>query len=796
MNIALQSLTQLTTTVTDLSLSWQFRQSDASTWMPAKVPGCVHTDLIANKVIAHPFYGTSEADCQWVGEKDWVYESAPFEIPDSILSKSVVRMKFKGLDTYADVYLNDKLLFNGDNAFRSWEVDVRKLLKKAGNVIHIHFHSPLPIAAARLKALPYPLPGAGDRAVVRKPQFHYGWDFGPKLITCGITKPIEIIAYEEARFTDIYIEQLKVTEKLAQLKTTFTIHSDKEWNGNISFEMVKNGDNWTTDVHLKRGMNIVELPFEIEYPYRWWCNDQGVPNLYEFNIVLRDGSKVIDSRIERTGIRDIKLITAKDSIGESFYFSLNDRPVFIKGANYIPIKYFPGEATADDYKTLLKNCKDAHINMLRVWGGGVYEDDIFYKLCDENGIMVWQDFMFACSMYPADSVFISGLIEEVNEQTIRLRNHPCISLWCGNNEIAEGWENWGWQQGLNDSQKARIWRAYKDVFDLTLGKAVKKNTNIQYWESSPLFGRRDPKSLLDGDSHYWGLWHDEEPFESLQKNVPRFMSEFGMQSFPSQAVLKEMMTGEKLKYDDPGMLQHQKHERGFKLMDKYMQNWYPKISHDDLIAYAAMTQAVQAEGIALGIEAQRRAMPRCMGTMYWQLNDVWPAFSWSGIDYKGNPKLLHDYLQTVYAPQLISCVVEKDMLNIYWICDTDILEDSLKLEFAIYDEANLETPAVAVDDKRTALFKSADVVVPIKSGAYTIASIPLKNLPFKSDLENKVIEVSLSPLDIATAKYKRVQKVVPESDHEIIPVRYNYSTYEPKSKKKKENVGIRYEKRK
>jgi beta-mannosidase len=792
-------LTQTSTmikTSSDLQLSWQFRQSDGSVWMPATVPGCVHTDLIENKKIEHPFFGTAEADCQWVGEKDWIYETSPFDVADSILEKSVVRMKFKGLDTYADVYLNEKKIFSGDNAFRSWELDVRKLLKKAGNVLRIYFHSPLPIAEERLKALPYPLPGAGERAVVRKPQFHYGWDFGPKLITCGITKAIEIIAYDDARFTDIYIEQLKVTEKLAQLKTTFTIHSDKDWSGNIVFEMTKNGDNWTTDVHLKRGMNIVELPFEIEYPYRWWCNDQGVPNLYEFSIVLRNGDRIVDSRIERTGIRDIKMITAKDSIGESFYFSLNDKPVFIKGANYIPVKYFPGEATETDYRTLISNCKNAHINMLRVWGGGVYEDDLFYKLCDENGIMVWQDFMFACSMYPADSVFISGLIEEVNEQTIRLRNHPCMALWCGNNEIAEGWENWGWQQGLNDSQKARIWRAYKDVFDLTLGKAVKKNTNLQYWESSPLFGRRDPRSLTQGDSHYWGLWHDEEPFESLKKNIPRFMSEFGMQSFPSEAVLKEMMKGDVLNYEDTGMKQHQKHDRGFKLMDQYMARWYPKISHDNLIDYAAMTQVVQAEGIALGIEAQRRAAPYCMGTMYWQLNDVWPAFSWSGIDYKGNPKLLHDYLQTVYAPKLISCVVEKDMLNVYWICDNDLLEDSLKLRISIFDENNLESPAIAIDDKRSSLFTLKESVVQVRSGTYIIASIPLKNLSFKSDLENKIIEATLSPLDIATPRYKRIQKILPDSSHGVIPVRYSYPTYEPKSKKRKENIGIRYEKRK
>lgn len=790
---SLTCLTQSSFNTFQLKAEWQFRQSDAAAWLTATVPGCVHTDLIDNGVIKHPFFGDNEKECQWVGEKNWVYETIPFEVDDSLLNRSVVRMKFKGLDTYADVYLNDKLLLKSDNAFRTWEVDVRKLLKKAGNVIRINFYSPLPIAEERLKGLAYPLPGAPQRAVVRKPQFHYGWDWGPKLITCGITKSIEIVAYDDARFTNIYIEQVKVTEKLAELKTTFTIHSDNEQNCSVLFEMVKNGDNWTSDVHLKRGMNIVELPFEIEYPYRWWCNGQGVPNLYEFSVLLKNGDKVIDSRMERTGIRNIKLVTEKDSIGESFYFMLNEKPVFVKGANYIPIKYFPGEATEADYKKLLKSCKDANINMLRVWGGGVYEDDIFYRLCDENGIMVWQDFMFACSMYPADSIFVTTLIEEANEQTIRLRNHPSIALWCGNNENAEGWENWGWKQGLSDRQQFQIWRAYKDVFDLTLRKAVDKNTQTDYWESSPLFGRADQRSLTEGDSHYWGLWHDEKPFEALSANVPRFMSEFGMQSFPSDTVVKEMMTGNKLSYQDTGMGVHQKHERGFKLMDKYMQNWYPKLSHDDLEKYSRMTQVVQAEGIALGIEAQRRAMPRCMGTMYWQLNDLWPSFSWSGMDYKGTPKLLHDYLQTVYAPQLISCVIVEDELLIYWISDNELADDSLILQFSIYDDDNI--PVLnAVNKDLVSLYSYSAIGIPLTSGSHIIARMPVKDILAKQSPENKLIDVSLTHPGAISPAYRRIQKLIPESDHFLIPARMTYNTFEPKSKRKIEHVGIRFEK--
>ncbi len=786
------SLAQPNLNTFPMNASWRFRQADAATWLPAKVPGCVHTDLIANKVIEHPFFGENEKACQWVGEKDWVYETIPFAVDDSIADRSIVRMKFNGLDTYADVYLNDKLLIKTDNAFRSWEVDVKKHLKSSGNVLRINFFSPIPIAKQRLTELYYPLPGEGERAIVRKPQFHFGWDFGPKLLLCGITKQIEIIAYDEARFTNIHIEQLKVTESLAECKTTFTIHSDKDREANIIFEMTKSGDNWMSDVRLKKGMNIVELPFEIPFPYRWWCNNEGAQNLYEFSVLLRIGEKIVDSKIERTGLRNIKLVNQKDSIGESFFFTLNEKPIFIKGANYIPIKYFPGEAKEVDYRKLLKSCKDANINMLRVWGGGVYEDEKFYDICDEMGILVWQDFMFACSMYPADSTFVTTLIEEANEQTKRLRNHPCIALWCGNNEVMEGWDNWGWQTGLSDRHKFQISRAYNDVFDLTLRKIVVKNTHTDFWDSSPRYGRANPESLNQGDSHYWGLWHDEEPFEVLKEKIPRFMSEFGMQSFPSDEVLKEMLVKDKISFSDPGLESHQKHNRGFKLMDKYMREWYPKISHDDLSFYGRMTQVIQAEGMVMGIEAQRRAMPRCMGTMYWQLNDLWPAFSWSGMDYKGNPKLLHEYLQTVYAPQLISCVVEKDELLIYWISDNEIQDDSAELQFKIYDSNNIpELNEIKKD--LVSLYASEKRLVMLKNGSSIIFRIPITDCLGKEMIQNKLIDVSLTRPGATSAEYRRIQKLIPNSDQLLIPTSYAYPTYEVKTKKRKDNIGIRFE---
>lgn len=765
----------------DLNAVWFFRQQDQSAdkWMSAIVPGCVHTDLMSNNVIKDPFIGTNEKDCQWVADKNWVYKTEPFAVKEGILKQEVIRMRFNGLDTYARVSLNGEVLLIADNAHRSWEIDVKGKLRKTDNVLEIVFESPLVVGEKRLKELNYPLPGEAIRAITRKPQFHYGWDWGPKLITSGISKPIELIAYDFARFTDIHIEQKEVTSEKAVIKTIFQIHSTKTENAQVVFEMLRTGDIWTSPVDLKKGMNIVELPFEIEYPYLWWCNDQGKSNMYEFNAWLIHNDEVKDNRRVKTGLRSIELVTEKDSIGESFYFKLNGKPVFAKGANYIPITYFPAQATEADYRKLLQSCKDAHFNMLRVWGGGVYEDDKFYDLCDEMGIMVWQDFMFACSMYPADSLFVVNVMAEADEQTIRLRNHPSMALWCGNNENAEGWARWGWQTGLSVKTQNQLWRAYKDIFDLTLTKYVRKNTNLDYWESSPRYGRGDAKSLTEGDSHYWGIWHDEEPFEVMNTKVPRFMSEFGMQSFPSFQVLGEMTDGRPVKYDDPGFLQHQKHNRGFKLMDKYMENWYPKVSHDSLNTYSLLTQIVQAEGIGLGIEAHRRNMGRCMGTMYWQLNDVWPSFSWSGIDYKGEEKMLHMALRTLYSPTLISPVVENGELKIWWINDNYMKEEEAKMSYEIKD----------ADGK--VLYSSAATDVRLKHGAYQIYAEKLLKILPKMDLRDKIVVVKI----VGSETWTREMKLSYQSgSNPLVPINVLRFIEDPVTGEKTARAAIEYRK--
>jgi beta-mannosidase len=784
-----------------LRASWRMRECtegkrQGSEWFSASVPGCVHTDLIRAKKIDHPFYGTNEAKCQWIAERQWEYETLPFQVPAEVMQKSVVQLRFQGLDTYAAVDLNGTRILEANNAHRLWEVDVKALLKSDGNVLRIVFDSPVQRAKEILKSILYPIPGDSMRAVVRKPQFHFGWDWGPRLVTCGITEPIEWIAFDEARMTDVYFEQVSVHESKAELLLHATVEATKPAKLQLRVTLKNFTGSWSEAIQFDApGQSEVSIPISILYPMLWCCNGQGNPSLYAFGIELLDDDFLLQSSEQLIGVRDIRLITERDSIGESFYFQLNGQPVFMKGANYIPLRYFPGEATEADYRKLIQQCKDANINMLRVWGGGVYEDEIFYDLCDQYGILVWHDFMFACSMYPGDDAFLQNVSAEAVEQVKRLRNHPCIALWCGNNENAEGWERWGWKTGLTPFEIQQVQTAYDAVFKNILPKAVADNSSTSYWESSPRLGRGDARSITEGDSHYWGVWHDEEPFEVLQTKVPRFMSEFGMQSYPSPEVMQEMLTGDEFAMDDKGIAMHQKHSRGFSLMEKYMNNWYPSVSREDLNLYAEMTQVVQAEGIALGIEAQRRAMPLCMGTLFWQLNDVWPSFSWSCLDYKGTPKLLYDMLKTVYAPQLISCTLAGDELQIWFVSDARIDRDNMILDYAIYNGADFKGEAnekLRSADK--SVYQSPKLDCTIGYGSSKIHSVKLKDLGIDSP-ENLIIEARISYPSQPNPEYKRIQKIIPKSDMAIIPYRSVQQIYDPKTRSKKEQSSILFKRR-
>lgn len=679
----------------ELSLhkNWQFKGTDTLDWQSATVPGNVFMDLLSHQIIKNPFTKNNEEKVQWVSTKEWEYKTS-FQLSEDILKKQHIELNFDGLDTYAKIYMNDSIIGATDNSFKIYNFLIKKLAKKE-NELKVIFNNTEEIETQKETNNPYKLP-EGKRIYTRKAQFQYGWDWGPRLNTSGIWKKVSLVAWNEMRFKNIFIRQEKLTELKAKLIAEITIESDLETVAEIKINVASKET--LQKIEIKKGIHTYKIPVEIENPTLWWTHNLGNPYLYQFDFQLIYDKKVKDQKSIKKGIRTIKLITKKDPIGESFYFELNGKPVYLKGANYIPQNSFQNNVTNQHYKKLLSDVVESNMNMLRVWGGGIYENDIFYDLCDEKGILIWQDFMFACAMYPGDIEFLANVKEEAIQQVKRLRNHASIALWCGNNENSEGWKRWGWQNNRTEKEKKDIWNDYLAVFDTILPKVVAEFSETDYWETSPKYGRGNPKYEFEGDAHDWWVWHDAKPFEHFQEEVPRFMSEFGFQSFPSFETLKYINQTDTISLKTAAVKSHQKHVRGFELIDKYMARDY-KIPTNDA-DYIYVSQLLQAKGIVLGIEAHRRAKPTNMGTLYWQLNDCWPAISWSSIDYFGNWKALQYKVKNAFKNVLISSTIKNDSVKTFIINDTfEDLKGTLRLKIV-----DLYGKEIWSDFKKVAVF--------------------------------------------------------------------------------------------
>lgn len=638
---------------TDLK-NWQFQYQGE--WHVATVPGNNFSDLLSHGFIPNPFYGTNEDSVQWVAEKEWVYRTTFSS--DEAKNQTLI---FKGLDTYAEIFLNDSLILKTDNMFRTYELEVSQLLEET-NSLQIHFLPPHIEEETKIKDLGYKLPG-GSRVFTRKAGFHYGWDWGPIIKPAGIWRPVELQSWDACKLTDIHISQDNIKDSIARLTIGIEIESSCEKMISITTTTL---DKICKDFKLKKGTNRLNMLVNIPNPKRWWPRGHGEQHMYDVSVAVSDENGLIDSGKEKVGIRTVS-VAHKESPekNDGFYFEINDKPIFMKGANYIPQDNLQNRITDQDYRDLLEDAVDANMNMLRVWGGGIYEEDIFYDLCDSLGVLLWQDFMFACAMYPSDSLFLENVKEEAQQNIRRLRNHPSIVLWCGNNENSEGWHRWGWQDAYTQAQKEKIWAGYQKVFQDILPRAV-EGGGIQrfYWETSPKFGRGDARHQFEGDAHYWGVWHDAEPFENFEKKVPRFMSEFGFQSFPEMSTIAQFADSSQWSLGSEVMQSHQKHPRGNSLILEYMQREYPVPSDFDKFVYAS--QILQAEGMRIGLEAHRRSQPYCMGTLYWQLNDCWPVASWSSRDYYGNWKALHYTAQDIFAPIALSLSKDEEGFIDLW----------------------------------------------------------------------------------------------------------------------------------
>jgi len=646
---------------------WQLRKQGSNKIYNARVPGVVHLDLLRNRVIADPFYATYEDKLQWISDTGWVYEKY-FELDRNFFAHRHMQLACEGLDTYANVYINDSLVLTADNMFKNWYANIKRFLYLGYNKIRIEFPSITRINKEKYSQLPYRLPG-DEKVVSRKAAYQYGWDWGPRFITMGIWKPIYIKYWGYIDVLGVNYIQKSLTDSLAKMSASIILNSTL--SDTAEFKLMFDSTVFYSGRQLvNKGINAIRIDFDMTNPKRWWPNGMGAPTLYNLGYQVWFAGRLEAEGHRKIGLRTVELVQKRDSIGRSFYLKVNGTPAFIRGANYIPMDNFPSRVTDSMYRELITDVDAANMNMLRVWGGGIYEKDVFYDLCDEKGIMVWQDFMFANAMYPDSPTFLKSVSDEVIQNIVRLRRHPSIVMWCGNNEIDEGWNNWGWvkQYGYNYEDSARIHRNYRRIFHELIPNALYRHDTLRpYITSSPKHGWGRDASLKEGDMHYWGVWWGKEPFEMYEKKVGRFMSEYGFQSFPEYSTIEKFTRPSDRHLGSNVMKAHQKHPVGYETIDEYMRRDY-RIP-EDFRMYGYVSQLLQADGIKTAIDAHRRAKPDCMGTLYWQLNDSWPVVSWSSRDYYGKKKALFYAVGHSFKDFFVSPVMEGDNLKVYATLD-------------------------------------------------------------------------------------------------------------------------------
>ena len=636
-----------------LNEGWTLTGDTLSINMSVTVPSVVQQSLYESGQIPHPYLGTVENDLLWISDHPWNY-TLHFDADENLLEKDNVELVFEGIDTYAEISLNGEKLFFADNQFRTWKQEVKSLLKKKDNLLEVHF---VRYDSTQLALYEQTVPRLPEKyAVSRKAPYQHGWDWAPKYKNVGLWKPVKLVGWDEVKLEDAYVVTKTFDAEEAQLLLHLDLNSVASDTAGV--DLIVNGLKANEiGFKLHEGQNHKVLLVTLENPQIWWPNEMGEQPLYDFELRLKKDNKILDSKSFRTGIRTFEMVDEPDSIGRAFYFKVNGVPFYAKGANYVPEEMIETWINADNTLSLLREAKDAHFNMLRVWGGGIYPSDDFFNICDSLGILIWEDFMYAGTMYPYDETFLKNAEIEAVEQVKRLASHPSLALWCGGNEISEGYYNWGWQQSLNWSEEddKAIKAGYDRLFEGILPQAVGKFDGTRpYWPSSPSKGWGRPESLTEGDVHYWGVWWGEQPYEMYREKVGRFNSEYGYQSYPDYQTLLKIAQGEPLSKDAEVIAAHQKHSRGTRQIDDFIKRYYPDIQPKDFEEYVHLSQLSQAYGMEIAIEAHRTAKPYNMGTLYWQLNDAWPVTSWSSIDYYGNPKVFHERLKTLYAPVLLS----------------------------------------------------------------------------------------------------------------------------------------------
>ena len=646
---------------------------EAAAWQAAAVPGTVHSDLFANELIPDPYVGAPEAGLQWIGLADWEYRTR-FDAPRNASGAARSDLVFEGLDTFAEVWLNGEKLLDANNAFRTWRVPVQGKLRARDNELRIVLRSPIARLLPQVQAMPHKIAGNypspyGDEPkeamtgnFARKPGYHYGWDWGPRYVTAGIWKPVVLESWDALRIDDLQLRQDRVEEARADIAAIVTIDAVRDGAHEVRLWQTAPGGQRSLAarrrVALRAGANRIELPVRVERPQRWFPAGYGAQPLYRYEVEAGDAK-----RSARTGLRKVELRRDPDDKGRSFYFAVNGIPVFAKGANSIPFDMFQPRVTRAKLRRVLESARDANMNMVRSWGGGYYESDDFFDLADELGLLVWQDFMFGGGMQPAyDDAFRANVVAEARDQVRRLRNHPSIVLWCGNNEEEIAWKYWGHGKTLKEADPVfadKVWKGYVQLFGTDLREVVaEEGGGIGYWSSSPGDDLAEVANTpASGDMHYWEVWgNPAHPVTKYLEITPRFMSEYGLQAWPVQRTIDAFARRSEQGIASPVIEAHQKFlaGKGNERLMKYVKDEFNEPR--EFAQFAYLSQVAQAEGIELAALHHRASRPFTMGSLYWQLNDVWPGASWSSVDWFGRWKALQFHARRFYAPVAVAAL--------------------------------------------------------------------------------------------------------------------------------------------
>ena len=645
----------------NLNGEWQMKRIDEKNWIDAVVPGSVYNDLLQAGKMKDPFYRDNEYEILELSNFDYEYKRK-FYVEKETLEHDVILLLCEGLDTLCEIFVNGISVLKADNMHRTYEIDIKSLLVPKENIIHVIFRSPTEYCLKKNKE--FFLENSSDAVPgishIRKAHSMSGWDWGPKLPDMGIWRDISICGYDNARIDDVYITQN---------------HSDN----NVSLDIRIKVENWcksevgivvsieTPEKEIIEKKFISELSeqhilMEIHNPKLWWPSNFGAQPLYRIKISLLNGNILTDSKSLRIGLRTIKVNRQKDQWGESFEFAVNGKNIFAMGADYIPEDNLLARCSLSKTQKLIKSCVEANFNTIRVWGGGYYPEDYFYDLCDEYGLIVWQDHLYACGVYDFNDAFKENIRHETMDNMKRLRHHAALGLWSGNNEMEFAWANWGWSERFDKKLKADYIKQFEEFLP-ALSKEMDPNTF--YWVASPSSTGyfNDPNNENIGDMHYWDVWHGRKPITEFRKIFPRFMSEFGLQSFTSLKTVESFTLPEDRNIFSYVMESHQKNGTGNEKILYYISEYFKYPKNFDSLLYAS--QLIQAEGLRYGVEHWRRNSGRCMGAIFWQLNDCWPVASWSSIDYFGRWKAAQYAAKRFFAPVLASACEEGTTVSLH-----------------------------------------------------------------------------------------------------------------------------------